>query len=97
MRKITKNAYNAFMNNKKFKSGNTEVKIINDDVITMFLHNRAIIKKESNDIFISDGNYGWSRTTSERLSAFPVRLRGVKGEWILNEKSVWDGKWLKIN
>jgi len=31
------------------------------------------------------------------LRPFPVNLRGCKGEWILDEKSVWDGNWMKIN
>jgi len=96
MRKITEDAHDAFNNKRRFKCKNTEVRF-NNGVLTMYLHGNAIAKEESDGIYISDGNYGWSRTTAERLSPFKVRLRGCKGEWILDEKSVWDGKWLKIN
>ena len=96
MRQITKDAYDAFINGRRFKCRNTEVRS-NDNVLIMYLHGNAIVKKEFDSIYISDGNYGWSRTTAERLSPFKVKLRGVKGEWILNEKQVWDGRWLKIN
>jgi hypothetical protein len=96
MRQITNNAHAAFNAGRRFKSRNTEVKF-NDGVITMYLHNRAIAKEEVDGIYISDGGYGYSRTTAERLRPFPVNLRGCKGEWILDEKSVWDGNWIKIN
>ena len=96
MRKITSDAHDAFNARKRFKSRNTEVRF-NDGVLTMYLHDRAIAKKEQDGIYISDGGYGFSRTTAERLRPFPVRLRGCKGEWIFNEKSVWDGNWMKIN
>jgi hypothetical protein len=96
MRKITEDAHDAFNARKRFKCKNTEVKI-NDGITIMYLHDRAIDKEESDGIYISDGNYGWSRTTAERLRPFPINLKGVKGEWILDEKSVWDGKWMKIN
>ena len=95
MRKITEDAHDAFNARKRFKCKNTEVRI--EDGVTMYLHNRAIVKEESDGIYISDGGYGYSRTTAERLRPFPVNLRGGKGEWILDEKSVWDGKWMKIN
>jgi len=96
MRQITSDAHDAFNTRRRFKSRNTEVRF-NDGVITMYLHGRAIAKQEDNGLYISDGNYGWSRTTAERLRPFPVNLRGCKGEWILDEKSVWDGNWMKIN
>lgn len=95
MRKITEDAHDAFNNGRRFKCKNTEVRF--NDGVTMYLHNNAIAKKEQDGIYISDGGYGYSRTTAERLRPFPVNLRGCKGEWILDEKSVWDGKWMKIN
>lgn len=95
MRKITEDAYNAFNAGRRFKCKNTEVRINNG--VTMYLHDNAIAKEEVDGIYISDGGYGYSRTTAERLRPFPVNLRGCKGEWILDEKSVWDGKWMKIN
>ena len=96
MRQITRDAHAAFNARRRFKSRNTEVRF-NDGVITMYLHGRAIAKQEDDGLYISDGEYGYSRTTAERLRPFPVKLRGCKGEWILDEKSVWDGNWIKIN
>lgn len=96
MRQITSDAHDAFNAGRRFKCKNTEVRF-NNGVLTMYLHDNAIAKEESDGLYISDDNYGYSRTTAERLSPFKVRLRGCKGEWILDEKSVWDGKWLKIN
>lgn len=96
MRQITSDAHDAFNAGRRFKCKNTEVRFKNG-VLTMYLHDNAIAKKEADGLYISDGNYGYSRTTAERLRPFPVKLRGCKGEWILDEKSVWDGKWLKIN
>lgn len=96
MRKITEDAHYAFNNGRRFKCKNTEVRF-NDGVLTMYLHNNAIAKKEQDGIYISDGNYGYSRTTAERLKAFKVNLRGYKGRWIRDEKFLWDGNWMKIN
>ena len=96
MRQITSDAHAAFNARRRFKSRNTEVRF-NDGVITMYLHGRAIAKQEHDGIYISDGKYGYSQTTAERLRPLPVKLRGCKGEWIFNEKSVWDGNWIKIN
>ena len=96
MRQITSDAHAAFNARRRFKSGNTEVRF-NDGVITMYLHGRAIAKQEDDGLYISDGKYGYSRTTAERLRSFPVKLRGCKGEWIFDEKFVWDGNWIKIN
>ena len=96
MRQITSDAHAAFNARRRFKSRNTEVKF-NDGVITMYLHGRAIAKQEDNGLYISDGKYGYSQTKAERLRPFPVKLRGCKGEWIFDEKFVWDGNWIKIN
>ena len=97
MRKITNDAHDAFIKEKRFNLSNTRVEVIYENGVYMTLFGNTIAKKTINGVYISDGGYGWSKTTAERLSAFTNRLRGVKGEWILDEKSVWDGKWLKIN
>jgi hypothetical protein len=96
MRKITKDAHNAFNDGRRFKSRNTEVRF-NDGVLTMYLYGRAIAKQEDDGLYISDGEYGYSRTTAERLRPFPVKLRGYKERWIRDEKFLWDGNWMKIN
>jgi len=98
MRKITRDAHNAFIKRKRFKYKNTEVKLDESgNFIFMYLFGNCIAKNCDGITYISDGGYGYSRTTAERLNAFPVNLRSDKGKWILNEKQVWDGKWLAIN
>jgi hypothetical protein len=97
MRKITSDAYNAFINNKRFKSSNTEVRI-EDGETTMYLHGNKIAETQDNQIFISAGGYQPSRTTRERLNAFPeVHLSIKKGKWVIANKIAWDGKWTSLN
>lgn len=97
MRKISEYAHEAFINNRKFNSVNTKVKIEDGDT-NMYLFGKHIVKKTNNDLYISDGNYRATRTTQDRLNTFPgVHLRISKGEWILNEKQKWDGQWININ
>lgn len=97
MRKVTKDAHEAFNNNKRFKSSNTEVRIEDGDT-NMYLFGKHIAKKIDDELYISDGNYGTSVTTKERLNGFRnVHLRINKGEWILNEKQKWDGEWINVN
>jgi len=96
MRKITELAHRAFKNNKKFKLYNTSV-LVENEATNMYLFGRHIAKKLGDNIYISDGNYGTSPTTRERLNAFTtVHLRISKGEWILNEKQKWNGDWIRI-
>lgn len=97
MRKITAKAYNAFKACKRFTESNTSVRI-DDGETKMYLFGNLIAKTDGADLLICDGGHPPSRTTKERLSAFPdVNLRMCKGEWIFNEQMKWDGKWLKIN
>ena len=96
MRKITENAHEAFNNNKKFKSVNTDV-IIENGVTKMYLHGNWIAQKQGRIILISGGGYPPSNTTRERLNGFSnVKLRISKGIFILNEKIEWDGQWICI-
>jgi hypothetical protein len=97
MRKITEDAHEAFNKNKRFSSSNTVV-TIEDDATNMYLFGNHIAKKIDDELYISDGNYGTSLTTRDRLSGFRnVHLRINKGEWILNEKQKWDGEWINVN
>jgi hypothetical protein len=97
MRKITREAYNAFTARKRFTKSNTSVRIDNGEA-KMYLFGNLIAKTDGADILICDGGYRASRTTKERLNAFPgVTLRTFRNEFILNEQMKWDGKWFKIN
>jgi hypothetical protein len=94
MRQVTKNAYNAFMQSRKFSFSNTKVTIKDGDIY-LYLFGNCIAKKYGEDIFISDGDFGYSRTTVERLSPF-TDIKSVKKEFILKGES-WNGNWTKIN
>ena len=97
MRKITEDAHEAFNNNKRFKSSNTEVRIEDGDT-NMYLFGKHIAKKTNDDLYISDGNYGTSLTTRDRLNGFrSVHLRICKEEWIFDNKRKWDGEWINVN
>ena len=95
MREISRKAHDAFINRKRFTSSNTKIEIDNNKDAYMYLFNNLIAKTEGDDIFISDGGYGYSVTTKDRLSAF-VEIRGYKRTFIIDEKFKWDGKWIRI-
>lgn len=97
MRKITKEACQAFEAGTNYKNGNTEV---NDH--GYFLHGNKIA--EHNSLFKNNGNKsinitlaGWNtNTTRERLNG----LRGVRvstklGQAYLNGQK-WDGEWITV-
>jgi hypothetical protein len=96
MRVITQHAHKAFANKKRFSSRNTKV-VIEDGEAKMYLHNNLIAKTENGELFISDGGYGTSNTTRDRLNGFSqVWLRFSKGQWISNNITPWDGKWINV-
>jgi hypothetical protein len=97
MRKISSDAYNAFINNKRFKSSNTEVRI-EDGETAMYLFGNKIAETQDGQTYISGGDHVPSRTTRDRLNAFPeVWLSIKKGKWVIANKIGWDGKWASIN
>lgn len=97
MRKVTEGAHEAFNKNKRFSSSNTVVEV-QDGVTNMYLFGRHIAKKTNDGLYISDGDYGTSVTTRDRLNGFEnVHLRICKGDWILNNKQKWDGEWTNVN
>lgn len=96
MRVITQHAHRAFKNRKPFSSRNTKV-VIEDGEARMYLHDNLIAKTENGELFISDGGYGTSNTTRERLNGFSqVWLYISKGEWMINRKKAWDGEWTNV-
>jgi len=95
MRKITADALRAFRNWKKFKRGNTEVKV-NLTECYLYLHGNMIAKFNRNDgLWISDG--GWqTNTTKERLNGLPnVHIYQKDFQWYLNDEA-WNGEWTYI-
>lgn len=97
MRKITEDAYNAFMNNRIFKLSNMHV-FVNDGITKMYLFQNLIAKKVNGQIYITSANYP-TRTTVERLSCF-VSIKRIKGQLVIfnseKQKIKWDGSWLNI-
>jgi hypothetical protein len=93
MRKITKNAVNAFVNGKSFSSGNTSVQH-REEMSFFYLHGNCIATLKNNELYIS--HCGWrSNTTKERLngilSAFYIRTIYQKDfNWYLNG-AIFDG------
>lgn len=94
MRKISEDAYNAFIHNRRFNKGNTAV-VVSDAQVSMMLFGNMIAKKTLEGTYISSGGYHPTVTTRDRLSAF-VDISICKGEFIIKNKK-WDGEWTNIN
>ena len=95
MRKITREAYQAFINSNPFKKSNTEVQVSEDGTVTLLLFNNVIAKQVGGILSITTA--GWpTNTTKERLNSFPnVHIQQRKGAWYLND-IFWDGDWITI-
>jgi hypothetical protein len=92
MRKITKEAIDAFYCHKEFNSSNTKV-TIEKGIVNMYLFDNKIAYKNDDGLFISVANYN-SRTTRERLNGFlGVSVKMHKKELYLNFIK-WDGKFV---
>ncbi len=99
MRKITKEAVDAFYNREKYNKDNTRVDVTNTNLgnieVYMSLYGNDIAYIQDNILYIR--NAGWkTKTTKERLNG----LRGVsivqkKGEWYLDGE-LWDGEWVAV-
>lgn len=98
MRKITKEAVNAFMNAEKFNGSNTKVEVL-PNVTVLKLHGNAIAYRYNDpERTLSISNCGWpTNTTKERLNGIPnVNIIQRKGVWFLNGEK-WDGELIDIN
>ncbi len=93
MRLVTRQAVNAFMNGSKFKSGNTQVKKLDNGNTVMFLHGNTIAVRDSKGISLFD--CGWRTvTTKERLNGILehlglTKINQVRGEWYRG-KECWN-------
>lgn len=96
MRKITRQAIVAFITGEKFKSGNTQVGVSNDQT-DLYLHDNWIATRchKTGQISITDA--GWrSNTTKERLNGIPgVSINQKDFVWYLNGQE-WDGSWIEV-
>jgi len=95
MRKITKLAVQAFINDKKFNQGNTVV-IIEENTAILSLHgNHIAYKDKDGNIEIANRGY-FTNTTKERLNGIPgVNIQQKDWQWYLNG-NLWNGNLIKI-
>ena len=98
MRKVTKEAVEAFMNAEKFNSPNTRIEVLQNVTIMYLFDNPIAYKYNDPEKTISIQNCGWkSKTTKERLNAIPgVSICQKKKDWYLNGKE-WDGKLIDVS
>jgi hypothetical protein len=93
MKKISIDAARAFLMGKKFKRGNTEVRVL-PNVSVLLLHGNEIAYQYNDpERTLSVTNAGWfSNTTKERLNAVEgVRINQKNWVWYLNGEA-WDGE-----
>jgi len=91
-RKISVEAARALMAGKRFKSGNTQVKMLVHGLYDLTLHGNsiAVFDVHHQELMVRDGGYP-SMTTKERLNALPnVQVQTKKGQLYLNGKK-WNG------
>ena len=96
MRKITKEAIDAFLSRRSFSKSNMRV-IETYGVWKLQLHGNTIAVLDELDV-LSVSNAGWSsNTTKERLNGLPgVRVNQKNWNWYLNGVE-WDGSWKRIS
>lgn len=90
MRKITEDAVEAFMEGRRFKRDNTEVRPSFNGWWVMFLFGSIIAArhKDSKDLYIRTAGY-LTRTTKERLNGLPgVHIQQRRGEWYMNGTNI---------
>ena len=92
MRAITKETLNAWMNGNSFTKSNTCV----TKEGAVFLHGNQIIKViKGVGVFASDGGYGWTSTTAERLKPW-CRFQKIKGVPHIDGKPYETGTWVCV-
>lgn len=98
MRKITKQAVNAFMNGDYFRLDNTEVYCEAGGTMVMLLHGNPIAKRTGREVQVTTG--GWeTRTTLERINAIlaPTGRRASRRDWqLMLDGNAWDGGWTQV-
>ena len=95
MRKITRDAVDAFMRHESFKRSNTQV-VVHSSNTCLYLHGIliAIIGPKGN-IQITNAGYQ-TNTTKERLNGIPtVSIVQKNFQWYLNGTK-WDGEWTTV-
>ena len=91
MRKITQEAFTAWKSGKSFNKSNTRVTPDG----SVFLHGNQIVRVTSDGVFVSDGGFGWSRTTAERLSPW-ITFSQKNWEPLMDGNPYKSGTWVKL-
>ena len=87
MRKIESQMCQAIKDNKSWKSGNTEVQYVGDDLSIVYLHGNKIAVVDDTTMSIFDG--GWqSVTTKSRLNALCDEFC-ISGEGVFQKNFQW--------
>lgn len=68
MRKIEREMIEAIKNSKPYKNDNTEVYLLEDRAIQVYLHNNLIAEIKGSTLYLSDCGYQ-TKTTKSRLNA----------------------------
>lgn len=97
MRKVTRDAVNAFDANRKFSRGSTAVVVKGGDVMYT-LHGHIIAQKRIGSHYVVIDTCGWDTvTTRERLNGLiGVHVNRSKGQLMLNGEN-WDGDEIIVN
>lgn len=98
MRKITKNAINAFMNGQNYSESNTKVKVLPNVTVLILFGNEIAYRYNDPNNTLSITNCGYAtNTTKERLNGIPgVNINQKTYVWFLNGKQ-WNGELIDIN
>lgn len=107
MRKITREATDAFLAGTPFAKQNMQVEVrpwqqtpFPRNQVILKLHGNPIARYDEGDhnlrtLMVCDGNWQ-TVTTKDRLNALPgVRVYQAKGQWFLNGEA-WDGHWTQV-
>ena len=95
MRKITRDAVDAFMRRESFKRSNTQV-AVHPTVTRLLLHGHLIATIDlMGNIKVTNAGYQ-TNTTKERLNGIPtVSVVQKNFQWYLNGTK-WDGEWITV-
>jgi len=95
MRKITRDAVDAFMRHESFKRSNTQVAVQPTET-HLLLHDHLIATHDHmGNIKVTNAGYQ-TNTTKERLNGIPeVFIVQKNFQWYLNGTK-WDGEWITI-
>jgi len=107
MRKVTKNAVNAFHKGQTFKSGNTAVEFQamtrdgqypkGNYFVVLKLHGNEIARKDSATGLIEINNCGWeTNTTKERLNGLGAGISQSNFTWYKDGEVFPSNEWVKL-